>query len=351
MRSALIHGVLLLVMLGYGYRTWTAAPPVAAVVTGKVVMWDGALGELTKVEYTVGKRTVTLERRQAGAERYWWGRETKAATPPPPPPSSGSGAPPAPPAAPAPTTREFPVGAGGDKLVAAATAGRALLRLGALAEADKAQYKLDKDTATLALTFAGGARTLAIGGKVNGELNRYALDPATGQGYVVPADLVQPIDSGEATLRLTDPLGAPLDAIGAVELAADGKTRRAVRQTVTSDKGLTTKTWADAATGAADQTLANFVDAALGLRPTRYEVDLPADQLTTLVTLTIADAKGAPLGTWALLRRTQPGAPADGATPTPVVDYYVQTSRGRVPGAVTRSSAERLAGDIATALP
>jgi len=340
-KSAFVHGLLLLVMLGYGYRTWTTAPAAPTVVAGKVVMWDAGVGELAKVEYSAGKKSITLERRVDGAERYWWGRERKPGVVSPAP-AAGSNAP-----APAavPTTREFPVGTAGDKLFAAASAGRALLRLGVLTDAAKGQYKLDQDTGTLTLTFTGGARMLTIGGKVNGELNRYALDPATGEGYVIPGDMVQPADSGEPALRLTDPLGAPLDAIAAVELTAGGKTRRAVRQSATNDKGVVTKTWADAATGAADQTLANFIDAALGLRPTRYEVGLPATEVATLVTLRMTDVKGAPLGTWALQRHDQAAA-----TP-PAVDYYVLTSHGRAPGAVSKTSAERLEADIATALP
>ena len=103
--------------------------------------------------------------------------------------------------------------------------------------------------------------------------------------------------------------------------------------------------------------MANFIDNATALRPTKYEPALDPASLATVVSIEYATDNGAALGTWTLLRREVPGdLPAgeqlDPANPPkPVIDYFVQTARTRAPGAVSRSTAERVEADVATALP
>src|SRR6476659_10186124 len=105
MRGALIHGVLLAVMLVYGYRTWTRDKTVEPNL-GNIVLWDKTDADLVSIEYKAEHKIVKLERRTDGSEPYWWGIETtiekKVEPPPAPPPMAppgpGSGAkPPAPP--------------------------------------------------------------------------------------------------------------------------------------------------------------------------------------------------------------------------------------------------------------
>ncbi|HEU0036673.1 MAG TPA: DUF4340 domain-containing protein [Kofleriaceae bacterium] len=75
MKSAVIHGVLLLVMLVYGYRTWTRDKSVKPNY-GDVVLWNKRDSDLVAIEYKSDKKTVKLERRGDGANAYWWGTET-----------------------------------------------------------------------------------------------------------------------------------------------------------------------------------------------------------------------------------------------------------------------------------
>ena len=49
MRGALIHGVLLAVMLVYGYRTWTRDKTVQPNV-GNVVLWNRAESDIVSIE-------------------------------------------------------------------------------------------------------------------------------------------------------------------------------------------------------------------------------------------------------------------------------------------------------------
>ncbi len=50
MRGALVHGILLAVMLVYGYRTWTRDKTVKPDV-GQVVLWDKTDADLVSIEY------------------------------------------------------------------------------------------------------------------------------------------------------------------------------------------------------------------------------------------------------------------------------------------------------------
>src|SRR5689334_12356527 len=75
MRGALIHGVLLAVMLIYGYRTWTRDKTVQPD-RGAVVLWDKSEAELASVEYRSEKKIVRLEQRSDANGPYWWGQET-----------------------------------------------------------------------------------------------------------------------------------------------------------------------------------------------------------------------------------------------------------------------------------
>jgi hypothetical protein len=100
MKGALIHGALLVVMLVYGYRTWTREKSTEPN-RGDVVLWEKSEADLVSIAYKSDKKDVKIERRGEGGDAYWWGTDTtiekkvKAPpTPPAPPPNphTGSGA-------------------------------------------------------------------------------------------------------------------------------------------------------------------------------------------------------------------------------------------------------------------
>src|SRR5205809_7016798 len=88
MRGALVHGVLLAVMLVYGYRTWTRDKSVKPDL-GSVVLWDKSENDLVSIEYKQETKIVKLEKKAD----YWWGLETTIERKPKPkaPDSAGSG--------------------------------------------------------------------------------------------------------------------------------------------------------------------------------------------------------------------------------------------------------------------
>jgi len=391
MRGVIVHGALLVVMLIYGYRTWTRDKTVKPT-TGSVVVWNRSAADLQKVEYQTEQKTVRIERRSDAAGSYWWGVETrmdkKPKLPTPiadagvPAADAGAAAPPAaaaadagvPPAAAADagagpqgtpqieyeivtTIREFPIGSTGDDVAKGMAAMRALRSLGALDEKAKDEYGLSESKSTLAVVFKDGTRSFVLGDSVQGGKERYAIDPDSGKGYILAGTFIDPLMGGEGTLKPTDPRGFDLTAISSVEIKAGDKTRTARRFTGKDDRGATTKTWADAATGKADQTLANYVDNIDKLRPSKYEVQVKASDMAPVVSVTYKDARGKKLGDLTLYKREKPGelpleGPVDPTKPPPVVvEYMVITDRTRVPGVVSRGSAERIEQDIATLFP
>jgi hypothetical protein len=69
MRGALIHGALLVVMLVYGYRTWTRDRTVSPDL-GSVVLWDKSEADLASIELKTEKKISRLERRTQGSDSY-----------------------------------------------------------------------------------------------------------------------------------------------------------------------------------------------------------------------------------------------------------------------------------------
>ena len=121
MRGVIVHGVLLILMLGFGYQTWTRDKTVH-VSTGDVSIWDMNVADLQAVEIETTKsdpatptkssqRSVRIERRTDAGGTYWWGIETRVDQKPKAAAASGSAATPAPgDTEPVTTKREFPIG-------------------------------------------------------------------------------------------------------------------------------------------------------------------------------------------------------------------------------------------------
>lgn len=389
MRGALIHGVLLAVMLVYGYRTWTRDTTQKPDI-GTVVLWNKSEADLVSLEWKTERKIVRIERRTGAEGAYWWGLDTtieKKLKPVEKPAEtstgsgsgSGSGAgsgagsaadgvasagsgsgegsaapPPAPVEEETRKTREFPLGDSGEKLVENYLSARALRDLGTPDDAAKKDYKLDDAKTTLTVQFKDGTRTFLVGGTVYGGSDRYVLDQTSGKAYVLSRELISGLEVGQSSLHLTDPRGFPAAKIGSVTIEADGKTKTAVRVTTTSDGGAQVKTWADAATKKPNQTLSNFIDNVNNLRPTEYSPATKLDGQKPVMTVTYKDERGVELGTLSLYKLEKPGTlpesqqldPAN--PPKPVTEYYIVTPRTRVPALVRSDTGQRTEQDVPT---
>jgi hypothetical protein len=255
------------------------------------------------------------------------------------------------------TTREFPTGDGAAKVIKGFTDAHAVRNLGKVPEDKKKEYKLDDTSTTLSIVFRDKTYTFVVGGSPYGNRDRYALDTDTGIGYVLSGELISPLEQGESGLRLTDPRGFDANSIHQVTVSTpDQKSRVAQRMMADPPKAegsakpvtTKTKTWGDPAVGKPDQTLANFVDNADRMRPTKYEAALDRATLTEIVKLTYRDQGGKTLGSMTLYKGEKAPDPANPAAPAGGVEYYVVTEKTRVPGVVPKGTAERVEQDIAT---
>jgi hypothetical protein len=397
MRGALIHGVLLAVMLVYGYRTWTRDKTVQPNV-GSVVLWDKNPADLVSIEYRSPKKIVKLERKPEG---YWWGSDTTIETKLKPPKATpdaagsaagsadagsaadpaadpgagtGSAAPEEPPTIEEEETgqkvREFPLGEAGEKVIQSYASARALRDLGKPSDAAKKDYKLgtkptntvtmkdgkEVSTTTITVTFKDGSRSFLVGGSVYGGADKYVMDQQSGKAYVLAREMLSSLEIGQSSLQLTDPRGFDATKIASVALDAGGKTKSFARITTSGgpDGSQQVKTWGDPATKKADQTAANFIDNANNLRPTEYLPTLKVADLTPVMKLTYKDERGALLGTLSLFKRDKPGELAEGQELDPAnppkgeTEYYIVTEKTRVPAIVRKDTAQRAENDIET---
>jgi Domain of unknown function (DUF4340) len=374
MRGVIVHGILLIAMLGFAYQTWTRDKS-TKVSTGDVAVWDLSVGDLIAVEYEATKpdpttpskstqRSVRIEKRTDHGT-FWWGIETRIdQQPKATPPASGS-APTPPETEPKTTKREFPVGDNLrilgqqqpmplDDLLKDYAAMRAVRSLGTLKDDQKKDFELTAANTTLAVIFKGKTRTLILGAKVSGSSERYALDPDSNKAYILAGALIDPLETGESQLKPSTVHGFEPANLQSVVIAAGGKSKTAARITTTDDKGVSTKTWGDASTQKADQTLANFIDNLDRMIPQKYEPTMKADDMTPVLSATYRDSSGKTIGTLSLFKVERPGdMPEDGTAdptnpPPPVIEYYVITEATRVPAQVPTPSAERAEQDVPT---
>ncbi len=376
MKGVITHGVLLAVMLAFAYQTWTRDKTVH-VATGDIVLWDVSPGDLQAVELESTKadpatptkssqRTVRIERRSDAGGDYWWGTETRTEQKPKPANAdAGSNAPPPTDTEASTTKREFPLGdsfrvTGAtqpmklDELIGDYASMHAVRDLGTLTDAQKKDYELDGSTTTLAVIFKGKTHNLVLGGKVSGSSERYALDSDGGKAYILAGAILDPLDSGEGMLKPTTIHGFDAANLDSVTINAGGKSKKASRITTTDDKGNATKTWGDAKTQQADQTLANFVDNLDKLIPQKFDPSLKPSDMTPVMSASYADANGKRIGALALYKVERPGEmPEDGSAdpsnpPPPVTEYWIVTETTRVPAQVAKPSAERVEQDVPT---
>jgi hypothetical protein len=322
-RGPVIHGVLLVAALVFAYQTWTREQ-VVAPLTGDVVVWSLPPASIKAIMLESEGRVIRVERRSDAQGPYLWGSDTRTME------QYQTRAKDAPDASPtderpfAPeivsSTREFMVSEKGEALFANLSELRALRAMGKIDEDKHELYELHEKTQTISVIHDGGTRSLRVGGKIFGGTDRYALDPSTGEGYVISQVVTRDLSNGEAGLRLSKIHDYADDEVGKAVIELKGQKRTMLRTTAVDDKGREVRTWADAQTPREpDQTMANFLHNIDVLRPARFIPDADVSKLELVVRVEYQTRVGTPLG-WVELYR-QPvaagAAPGDtGAQPT-----------------------------------
>jgi hypothetical protein len=318
-KGPIIHGILLIGALLFAYQTWTREETVEPL-TGEIVVWSVPAAQLKTIKFEVEGREIRVERRTDAQGAYYWGSDQRTIEQYLPPDKSK----PRPDAGPGPrvpeqpvkamTKREFMVGEKGEELFKNLTELRALRSLGKLDDEKKELYELKEKTQTVSVIHDGGTHSLVLGGKVFGSQDRYAMNPTTGEGYVVAQLITRDLANGESGLRLSKLHAYDADEVGKAIIEVKGQKRTMLRTTVTNESGRETRTWADAtAPDKPNQTMANFLRNLETMKPARFVADADLSKAERMVRVEYQTAAGAPLG-WVELYH-QPRAAEQGQAP------------------------------------
>lgn len=331
MKALRVHAVLLGVAAACAFYL-SGRDPVRDEDRNRVLAWERDTTDVVAVHFQSPEREVLIERRQADGGAYLWGTqiepadaETGAETGGDPADGGGEGA-----GAARADTLEFPVGASGHTLVERWAALRVVRSLGVLTDAQEARFGLtDVGAERLAVEFRDGRREFALGDTTYGGSDRYAQEPATGVGYVLPSDLTRPLGIGEGSLRERWLHHYPADEVAQV-LVTVGDTERAMSRSESGD-------WTPPDGDAPDAAFANFMQRVDQLAISGYENPPPAEALPVLLRMDYLDENGDSIGFLEVFRDA--AAERD--------PYYLRTERTRILAGAVTALAERVAEALA----
>lgn len=180
MKTLKVHGGLFALAVIGALLTWTRDMTDEAD-EGRPLVWERDTTDVVAVHYRAPEMDVRIQRRTDDAGSFLWGVEVEGAE--------------------STDTLEYPVGVPGSTLVGRLATLRVIRDLGELSPEMVARFGLDDATETVEVSFVDGQRLLAVGDSAFGGQDRYALEPATGAGYVIGSDITRPLSIGEGALR------------------------------------------------------------------------------------------------------------------------------------------------------
>jgi hypothetical protein len=338
MKGVTMHGALLGVMLILAYQAWTPDETNRATLNsdGDYTVWDVPSDQVTTLTFVRRNTTTVIERREEAGEVYLWGRSFESL-----PDDTAQDTTAAADSVPARRTpapaQEFPVGDEGEDIWNRVAHLRALRDLGALDDAGRERYELNDTERRLTISTSSGERLMEIGGTVYGSIHRYAVEPATGKGYVLADQIVRALEGGQSSLRQQTLHRFGQDEIGGVTVRGPSGER-----TMTRNPGPTRQDdlWVSPDTpDDPDQTFQTFMNHVRQLAMLNYQATVNTDTLQFLVRIDYRDEDNQPMGFLELYRA--PSSEPD------VWEYYLRTQSTRIPAHAHRNLAERVDRDLA----
>jgi uncharacterized protein DUF4340 len=338
-RGSFAHGTVLVVSLLFAWQTWTR-PRAQPKTDAGVALWEGRPADVGAIEYVGEKRSTKVERRTEGGEAYLWITTEREK------PKSPAAKDAAPAEGEETTSKAFVGGKSADKLVEDLASPRAARALGKLSAERLKDLGLADAKDTLTVTLRGQRRAFKLGAKVYGGSERYALDPASGEGFVLEGSSLRDLETGESSLMQRDLHAFSTEEAKSLLISAGKRTREVVRL-AGSDRA---NEWADSATpDKKDEAVGNWMTKVGQLRALEYVSDeavlqTPAGVPTApeqVLRLDLRGEGGKPLGFLELHR-----VAGDKDKP----DYLVRTETTRVLVKVSQHLGEELEQDLATVL-
>ena len=303
MKGLKMHAALFVVAVVAALLTWNR-DTVPEADRGLALAWERDTTDVVAVHYRSPVMDVRIQRRTDDDGSFLWAIEIEGAEDP--------------------DTLEFPVGAPGHTLVGRLASLRVIRDLGVLSPEMITQFGLDELDERITVTFRDGQRELALGDSIFGSPDRYVLEPATGTGYVVANDIVNPLRIGEGALRERFLHLFPDGDIGTVRVTSAGGERAMARDESGS--------WTPVDGGQPDEAFANFMQRVGQLAIGGYGADPAPGTLRPLLRVDYMDAEGATLGFVELLRD-------DSAESDP---YLIRSERTRILAHAVSTLSERV---------
>lgn len=267
------------------------------------VVWDRDTADVIGVHYRTPTLDLQVSRRSDDGGTFLWGNQVRGDLAP----------------------LEFPVGAEGHALVMFLAELRVQRDLGRLSEERKARYGLVDSGWHLSVRFNDGQRDLVVGDSVFGSGDRYAMESATGIGYVLSRHLIGQLEGGDGRLRERIAHHFAPDEIGAVRISGPAGERRMAR----TESGA----WTEMDGGSPDTGFGNFMERVAMLAVGEGYRDVPSPEtLTLILRVDYVSREAEPLGFAELLH--------DGGTPRKT--YYLRSETTRIVGRVPGILAERV---------
>ena len=305
MKELRIHAGLFVVAAVAAFLTWNRET-VNEADRGLTLAWDRDTLDVASVHYRSPVADLLIERRTDADGDFLWAVESREGQP---------------------DVLEYPVGAPGHTLVGRLAGLRVIRDLGELSPEQVARYGLADAEERITVRFGDELRELVVGDSVFGGADRYATEAATGVGYVIPADIVNPLRIGEGAIRerwLHHFQDAEIATVRVV--AGTGGEPRTMARGEAGE-------WTGPDSAEPDAGFANLMDRVGQLAIAGYGVDPSSlGNLMPLLRVDYVDAEGSPLGFMELFRDV--GAERD--------PYYIRSERTRVVARAVTTLAERV---------
>lgn len=305
------HAILFGAVLIATYFTWSRDVSYGGD-DNTVRIWDRDSTEVLALGYRIGDTEIRIERRSDQAGGYLWGIETVGAD--------------------APVTSEFPVGSLGNNLLDRIAGLRTVRDLGPLSAEMMSTFGIAGASDRLTVEFGDEQRELVLGGEVYGSEQRYAYEPATGVGHVLPRDVVTTMTNGRGAIRERWVNRFPAEELARVRVQVDGTVRTMSRLADTGE-------WADPGNPAPDIAFGTFMQRVNELAIEGFAAR-PGPGARVLVRVEYLDGDDELLGFMELLRDDSQEADP----------YFIVSETTRVPARAMTFLAELVEQGLAGAL-
>ncbi len=258
-----------------------------------VRIWDRDSTDVLAIHYQTPEVEIRIERRTDQAGDFLWGTEIVGGD--------------------AQRTAEFPVGPPGHNLVDRIAGLRTVRDLGPLSTEMMAMFGIAGSADRLTVRFRDEQRELILGDAVYGSEQRYAYEPATGMGHVLPRDIVTTLANGQGAIRERWVHRFPEEDLARVRVELGGNVRTMSRLGDTDE-------WVDPGSQSPDVAFGTFMQR-VGEVAIAGFAGLPGPGARVLVRIEYLGRDNEPLGFMELLRD-------DSREADP---YFIVTETTRIP--------------------